>query len=526
MTRRLYSLLILAAVFCATFIPRMMLIGGPPATDEGIYAYNAWLIHLAPQPGGLLPDSGTLNIYPALLSWIFALDLNHFLALRFADAILAAFAGMMLYWVLANESGSQTAGAVIAVGWLLTMNDPVFIQYGFKNSIAFACLPMLTAILIGQNTGQRQSLPWFWCGALLATAALLREPFVSLALAGTVAVLVRGGPKGAAAYAAGGTITAALGMLCIISMRGGYEQLLQSYIDTGKMLSGIAYQQQALLETSPWTFAKNATGALLVSASMLIILACNAVSPRSVTQPSRILFWLALAITPLIEPMLKNGFPYHYATSLIGLAGLTALGWQTIQRHYPHRTSPGMAILILAFGVLLIPKLHKLYENHTRYTAALNPLTPFADWPSSTVRQSNYLLIAETIRRQAGTDATIATIAISGSMLGIIPLTGLRPSRPDLAHLSYLYLHSGNNPKAFKSKLSTCLPDFVLLTNSSPFRDTRTLETAINELQGYIPAGYIPKSATRHYGNFDGAIFRWSAGPRPCLKGSPQGDGA
>lgn len=499
---------LLLAVFCATLIPRLLLLGGPPATDEGIYAYNAMMIYRNPPPGGLLPDFGTLNLYPALLSWVYAFDLNHFVLLRLADAVVAALAGVMLYRVLTLESGSRMAGALIAVGFLLTMNDPVFIQYGFKNSIAAASLPLLAAIWLGLHTQPINSKAWFWSGVLVALAVLLREPLVVLALAGTAAVLVRGGWRGAAAYAAGGIAASTAVLLAVIIMRGGAGSLLQSYVDAGQMYQGIAYQRQALLLSSPITFAANAAGALLVAGVMTALLAGMMLRSGQASIGPRLLFWLALALLPLLEPLLKNGYPYHYATSLIGLAGVTTLGWHAMGHWRPQQRGWLAAVLIMLIFVSLLPKLVKLADIHTRYPVAL------ANWPATTLRQSNYLLIAEKIRNQAEADATLA---INGSMLGVIPLAGLRPARPDLAHLSYQYLYTGNDPQRLRSLLYECPPDFIMLTGSSPFRDTRALFTVVRNMPEYVPAGYVPPS-NASYGSFDGAIFKWQPAVNPCRR--------
>lgn len=515
MNLRATPILILITVFCATFIPRMLLIGGPPATDEGIYAYNALLIHLNPAPGWLLPDSGTLNLYPAMISWVFGTDLNPFLLLRFADAIIAALAGVMLYRVLAHESGSAIAGACIAIAFLLTLNDPVFVQYGFKNSIAAASLPMLFAIAIGQQADHHRRSPWFWCGVLMAVAVMLREPFVILAVAGTFAAWARGGLRNAIAYAVGGILTSALILLLVIGLRGGVEALVQSYFHAGQIVGGIEYQQGVLLQTTPVTFAKNAAGALLVSGSMLIVLAVQIMRSRAQGLPWRTAFWLALALLPLVEPLLKNGYPYHFATSLIGLSGLTALGWRTLRENPRQKTGILAMVLLLVFTVLLLPKLGKLAEVYGRYTRTLVAQSPLSQWPLSTIRQSNYLLIAETIRQQAGPGATLA---INGSMLGVIPLSGLRPSRPDLAHLSYRYLETGNDPRRLQASLYECPPDFVMLTNSSPFRDTRALLAVVRSMPEYAPAGHVPLSDARSYGSFDGAIFKWMPADNPCRR--------
>ena len=77
------------AILAATAFPRLMLMWGLPATDEGVYAYYAQLAHATLVAGNGLPTSGTLALYPMLLSWIFELGGNHMILLRLADLIMA-----------------------------------------------------------------------------------------------------------------------------------------------------------------------------------------------------------------------------------------------------------------------------------------------------------------------------------------------------------------------------------------------------------------------------------------------------
>lgn len=504
---------LVAIVICATLIPRLMLIGAPPATDEGIYAFNTLMIHMNPSPGAVLPDLGSLSLYQAMLAWVFSFDINHFVMLRLMDAVIASLAGIALYQVIKYESASKLAGAVIAVVFLLTMNDPVFIQYGNKNSIAAASLPLLTAIALGQRTEKPDKIRWLCVGALVAVSVLLREPFAVFSLAGLLVVYLRAGREATAAFAIGGGFAGGLILLAIVLMRGGYSNLIQSYADLSLVYEDISYQKYALLQSSPIAFANNATSILLLSAVSMILILYEA-RKNAVLYP-RLGFWLLLAVVPLLEPLLKNGYPYHYASTLFGLAGLVALAWRVYSYNHSFSKKPYLVFVAFFAGVLLLPKFVKYSQTYSKYTSHFDAYNLLDDWPESTVKQSNYLMIAEHIRTEAKGKATVA---INGSMLGVIPLAKARPSRPDLAHLSYSYLHNGKDANRLRSQIYECPPEFILLTNSSPFKDTKVLSGIVNSIPEYRLSTYIPPSYGRHYGSFDGAIFKWTGMPKPCRK--------
>lgn len=488
------------------------MIGAPPATDEGIYAFNTLMIHLNPPPGKWLPELGTLSLYQAMMAWVFSFDTNHFVLLRLLDALLASLAGLMLYQVTSFESNSKVAGALIAIIFLLTLNDPVFIQYGFKNSIFAASLPLLAAIAIGQRIPVKDSIGWFSVGGLVAIAVLLREPFVVFAVAGVVAVLMIGGREALRSYTLGGMVVGGLILLAMVLMRGGYHHLLQSYSDLALTFQEISYQRVSLFKTSTISFLKNAISVLL-----LFVISIYWIVLAGLKHPTlyyRLAFWLMLATVPLLEPLLKNGYPYHYASSLFGLAGVVALAWRAISNtNNFHRRS----IILFAFIVMffLIPKLIKFNEIYIQYTAQLGNAHTSIDWPLNTVQQSNYLLIAQHIHTQ---NDESPTVAINGSMLGIIPLTKAKPIKPELAHLSYRYIQIKKNKERLKAEIEACAPEFIMLTNSSPFNDTNVLNAIVKGIPEYRISAYIPASNARHYGSFDGVIYQWSGKSNGCLQ--------
>lgn len=497
-------------VVCATLIPRLLMIGAPPATDEGIYAFNAWMIYLNPPPGNLLPELGTLSLYQALMAWVFSFDINHFVLLRALDALLASLAGLMLYQVTSFESNSKIAGAVIAIIFLITLNDPVFIQYGFKNSIFAASLPLLTAIAIGQRITPSNIPAWFSAGALVAMAVLLREPFAVLAATGIVVVYMKAGWKAVRAYVLGGALVGGLILLLMVLMRGGYHNLIQSYSDLALTFQEIGYQRLPLFKSSTVTFVNNAISILMLTAiSIYWVVLAGAKKPEFFY---RLGFWLMLAIAPLLEPLLKNGYPYHYASTLFGLAGVVALGWQAFLETKQEYWRPVIFILFLTI-LFLIPKFTKFNDIYSQYTAQFGSTNASTDWPLNIVGQSNYLLIAEHIHTHSQGNLTVA---INGSMLGVIPLAKARPSRPELAHLSYRYIQINKDKERLKAEIEACPPEFITLTNSSPFHDTKVLSAIVKSIPEYQLSTYVPQSNARHYGNFDGAIYKWTGKSRDC----------
>jgi hypothetical protein len=521
MNKKFLDIFLYFCVASVALIPRLILISGPPATDEGIYAFNALMIHLNPEPGVLIPDFGTLSLYPMLLSWVFGFEINHFVMLRFCDAVFATIAGLILYKVILTVNGNKLHSAIITVVFLFTMSDPAFIQYGFKNAITVASIPLLTAILIGLQPQPMGILKWFGCGVLMAMAVMLREPFVVFALLGTFAVFVRADLRASIAYIAGGIAASFIILLIIIIMRGGFSALIQSYVEVGQFMHEIAYQRSTLLVTSTSIFIKNAFGVLLVAGSVLLVKFLTIAKERQFhSQYWQYIFWLILALAPLIEPMLKNGYPYHYATSLIGLSGIVALGWRDIAQSKAIQKKWVVLMLSIFVFISLMPKLKKLNDHALKYSTGISYLQMFTDWPATTIQQSNYLLIANKIRQQIMQDHTLkdATLSIHGSMLGLISLAGLSPSRPDIAHLSYKFINIGKNKNMLRQQIYECPPHFIVLTNSSPFRDTGTLSDVVRSMPEYALVDVVSKSASRNYGSFDGAIFKWMPSNNKCSK--------
>lgn len=502
---------VVAVIFLITLLPRLLIIGAPPATDEGIYAFNALMIHLNPKPGLLLPDFGTLNLYPMLLSWVFGVEWNHFIALRLVDAVIASLAGLLLYKLIVQESNNQFAGGLIAIATILTLNDPVFIQFGFKNSIFAAYIPLLIAILIGSKA-QCTNSAWFAIGILIAISVLLREPFVVFAILGILVIYAKAGLNATLKYISGGITAALVASILIILLRGGIQSLLQAYFDVAILVDAMGVGKNIRSIDSLFIFLKNAIGLLILVCLVLSLYCFKKIQGEKLSHPGRYLFWGLLAISPLLEPSLKNGFPYHYAVCLIGLSGLIALGYRDGLLHFGTHTKLFAYLLILLIGITLLPKFKKVEDIYQKYTKHLTFNTLLADWPEKIVNQSNYLTITRAINHHANKDATLS---VHGNFLGLIPLAKLKPPHYALSNLSYAYLFNDKSATKLHHLITSCPPDIVVITSSAS-RDFYEIFNVVVEDKQYKPVAYIPKSKTMNYGSFDGFVFKRMTDGEPC----------
>ena len=88
------------------------MIGSAPCADEGHYAAAAYFHYLGYtkgqfSPHSFIPTFGGLELYPLLASWIFFIPVEPYFLLRVADALYAAFSGVMLYKYLYLATGQN-----------------------------------------------------------------------------------------------------------------------------------------------------------------------------------------------------------------------------------------------------------------------------------------------------------------------------------------------------------------------------------------------------------------------------------
>lgn len=313
-------------VGASVLYPRIMHLGGYPATDEGVYAYYSQIIYNSLSSGNGLPNYGTLALYPALLSWVFQFDFNYLFSLRIIDMLMATISGYLLFYISYKESKNIYVAALLATVYLFAANQPIFVQHGFKNSFSAAIIPALVAIIVGQNSQWQHPIKWYFCGALLSVSILLRETFVPFAMLGFISIFFSYGLKNALRYSFGGIIAGTAILFSIVKLRGpgGFESLIHSYQDAYILYESLSSKRIDLFLQNGATSIKEAAWAVITS--ILLIITFPFLFLKQVPSSfSRILFWFAAATIPLLEPLIKIGFPYHFSLSLIGLCGLSSV---------------------------------------------------------------------------------------------------------------------------------------------------------------------------------------------------------
>ncbi|PYC15832.1 hypothetical protein DMX02_23650 [Pseudomonas jessenii] len=493
----------LAVIFAVGF-PRIMVLGDLPSTDEGVFAYFSQIMFSSVASGSGLPDTGTLMLYPMLVSWIFDLPFNHFFLLRITDLIAAITAGVLFYRIIEKESQSHLAAALISIIFLFTMNQPLFIQSGFKNSIYAAYIPLFIALL-WSRTAEQGARTWLWIGALGAVSILLRETFIPFVVLGAASVLVSRGWKTFFRFSFGVVLGGVVLTAAALILRGGFQSFVDGYVNAGDFYTSMKDQITSLLIANGMLAAKQSVIALWLAGLAVAGLLGHIIYNRRFDVLKRLLFWISVATVPLLEPLSKIGFPYHFSVCLPGLAGLCALSWeQLVSPHSKAVKAAAVAALIAVCATLLqskVPPLLNAFAANKENLRGFNSNT----WRPEAIAQSNYLLAADAIAKVAPAHGTLG---ISGFMFSLFPLTGLLPSSYESSHLSAMVIKYGLDESAFKNALAACPPDIVMTTTRTDFPGSDIIANAIEHSGLYTAVTTIPVSPEKSYGTFAGTVYK------------------
>ena len=505
-TKHTSAFLVLLLVLAAVALPRFALLGGLPGTDEGVYAYFAQLMHASLASGKGLPDSGTLMFYPLLVNWVFSFDANPLIALRLIDMLVAVAAGYVLYRVLELESRSRLGAFLITFLFLFAMNQPMFIQNGFKNSMFASFLALFAALWLGLTAAPgNSSLRWVAIGILLSVAVMLRETFLPLAALGAVSMVPRHGLRSLLPMSVGAI---GAGLLCaavVIGARGGVATLLESYRDAAQLYATMADKRVELFIGNGWQALHECTVPLLVTAVGVALALVRNVGADKGAGLGSIGFWLAASLIPLIEPATKIGFPYHFSAALPGLAGLAALGWRSFcSDGPPARLYAGAAAMALALYMMVSPRFAPLAGNWQQTREVMERFAT-GNWPEAYTDKSNYLLAAQAIRQA---NRPNGTVAVSGYMYALYPLTGSLPPGPDLANLTNTIIKFDLSADRLREAMLRCPPDVVMTTSRTDWPGGPQILAAVRETGLYEQVAEIPTTSHRAYGIFGGLVFR------------------
>ncbi|WP_155947837.1 hypothetical protein [Rhizobium sp. 2MFCol3.1] len=501
----------LSVVFVAVAVPRLAVLGSPPSTDEGVYAYFSQIAHTSLNNGQGLPNTGALMLYPILLSWSFEFPFNHLMFLRILDMAISFVAGWILYGIVRRESRSALAAALISFVFLFTMNQPIFIQSGFKNSFFAAYVPLFLAAYLAQTAVAKETRRWFIVGGLLALTILLRETFIPFAVVAAIAILVGRGIKASLQYCFGGVVAGGLLLLLLLWARGGVHSLIIGYQDFGAIYASLSDRPFPLF-LSNGTVAVQEMLAALALGGLSVAVTLFASSGKPAIR-GRLWFWIAVSIVPLIEPITKIGFPYHFSACLPGLAGLSANGWRALTVNDGTRMKATIGALLLSVVVIsLFTKYTPLAQTWS--ATRVNALNwDKNEWSADAVSSSNYLLAANALRKNAPPNGTLS---VSGFMFALFPLSGLTPSDYELSHLTTLAIKVGLDKDKVRKALIECPPDVLMTSIRAGIPGNDAVTEAVEQSGLYHSVVTIPVSPEKSYGNFAGTIYKRSAGAGEC----------
>jgi hypothetical protein len=417
-------------IFLGTLCLRLIFVGGPPRSDEGIYAFNAEMVWRGARAFSMAP----INLYPPLVRWVGMPPSTPLLAFRIADAFIAAGAAVMLFVFLSQWTESLIA-FVIASAWSLASNQFVFIDAGFKNSIMAATLVYLGALTY---LSSRSRLSPFWAGLLIPVAVFLREPFFPILIVSLCLTAALHGRRGIMIHVAGLGVAGFALLLWLYLFRGPPSEILGYYL--GDMPKVYAAWPRLGTDTAQerWLNLRSAFKSTIWLLPPALLGVGWLLAPG---RGERVAKWLALLLflPPLYEIFAKLCLPYHWAQLLLGIAFLGAMGlrWLSSIDRSPKRwlTIGGFAVVAWFAAELDGRATYRAYRDGFRRSREFAPVMVWGRWDDTLVERSLYLEVARYIRDMTTADDRIV---VSGYHEILFPMSGRLPPSAATADLTIM----------------------------------------------------------------------------------------
>jgi len=466
----------LVAIFTTGWM-RVHLIPWGPEMDGGSYTFLAqYFYQMLPN----IPSEVPFSLYSLMTSWVYGLEINQWMALRWIDLFVAVIASIIFFKVIIKESGSLPFTFIISISSFLIMNDYINIRYGFSNSIWLSFIPFFTALLISQNVNKDNHHVFYFIGGLAALGVLFREPLLPYFIVGGLSILIGYGWKAFLKYSIGAALLSFPIVGVILMLRGwdlvgvidGYSYLIRIFADYKLMTPGKHIESGLFMASEFWY------GLILVVISVFYVtktfLSDNKINLR------RFAFWLAIALVPMIEAWTKLGMTYHFAQCIPGFVGFIALAWKYFSSNESKTTQRYLMVLIYSLCFLgAYSKLHLIYGNYTDERTLKNAYNQL--WTDSwrnpeVIKTSNYLITADAIRQLSNKDSTLALGG--GFSAGLFPLTGLLPPTYRLMDLRSLYASLEYNEDQLVNILREQRPTIIMPTKQAIW-GIKTLSKAV-----------------------------------------------
>ena len=503
MAFKLFSLFIAITVaILTTGFLRLQLLSGLPEVDGGFYTSAARHIYLSLTNGDPIL-SITLHLYQFMSSWVYSLEVNQYVLLRLIDGLIAIAASIILFKVILKESGSTVFTFILMTTLLIIMNDVEIILYGFRNSIWAAFLPLFSSLLIWQNSSKEDTYSFYLIGGLVSFGILLREPFLPFFIFAGIAILIGYGWRVLVKYLIGSAVSG-FSILGFVLMFRNWDliDLFNSYFFVG-----------ASIQNAGWKFPVhtiiNANWFLICTASASILYLIKLYLDKKLINLNRFYFWGILVIIPLIEYWSKLGLEYHLANCLIGLAGLSALGWKYLSNNASIRVNrSSLIILSLTSMFIILPMVNNYIVKKDRIftiSEAIRWINTSDSFRSKNmVERSQYLKVASKVYGLSRENSTMAADAFWEAIFPLANLSLPRSSVTGLTNYGKLtmlrreYIASGYDKNKIVQLIKEYRPTIILTAGKSTmtWKNAEAIPEIIMATNLYEKVAFVPQQFT------------------------------
>jgi len=190
---------------------------------------------------------------------------------------------------------------------------------------------------------------------------------------------------------------------------------------------------------------------------------------KNLVNTKRVYFWLAIFLLPMLEPIMKIGFEYHFANCLIGLAGLSAMGWKHLMTQESKKlTTSSILIISLLSLIVIFPTINRTLIKSPYIYGPIDAIK----WAKASdsfrggqmIERSQYLKVAAKVYGLSREDSTLA---VSGYWQPLFPLTGLLPPIFKLSHLRSLYLEHNYDENKVIEIIKKYQPTIIVSSKNS-----------------------------------------------------------
>ena len=503
---------IIIAIFTTGYL-RIHWIPFLPEPDGGLYTFFSQYFYTTLSNGESIAPGYPVALYSLITSWVFSLEINQYMALRWIDLCLAIIASILFFKIIEKESGSILFTTITVATVLLVMNNYSFILYGFRNSIWAAYIPLFLALFISQKTNSQNQYLFYLIGGFATFGVLLREPFLFFYAVGGIAILLTYGWKIFSKYLIGSAILGFTILFILIMLRGGGSPLIiiESYIEFSDAMKDLTdellvsnFLKNSLIAIKAYWF-----GIILSFISAIYILKLY-FKDKKLVNTNRFYFWVALALVPIIEPIIKLGFDYHFINCILGLAGISAMGWKYINLNESKIVKKYVMVGIISLCIFgIFPNISKtlninVYHKENAISNAFNQLWNNSYNEIENIRLSNYLIAADMIKHLSNKDSTLA---IAGFAEVIFPLTGLLPPSFKLMDLRMLYQSINWDEDKLVNILMEEKPTIIFPTTQM-LPGIKNLTRAIARTNLYERVAIVSYSPNVYYKSISGDIYR------------------